>query len=74
MRIDRLHLENFKKYGILITIKSNDVHALVDRLAARDVVVSSRDNNLRISPHFYNNHSDVERVLEALRANKDLLA
>lgn len=58
----------------LITIKSNDVHALVDRLAARKIVVSSRENNLRISPHFYNNHADIERVLEGLKANRDLLA
>jgi selenocysteine lyase/cysteine desulfurase len=58
----------------LITIKSNDVHALVDRLAARGIVVSSRENNLRVSPHFYNNHADIERVLEGLKANKDLLA
>jgi selenocysteine lyase/cysteine desulfurase len=37
-------------------------------------VVSSRDHNLRVSPHFYNNHADIDRVLEGLRANKDLLA
>ena len=60
--------------GALVTIKSTDVHALVDRLAARGIVVSSRDNNLRVSPHFYNNHADIERVLEGLRANRDLLA
>jgi selenocysteine lyase/cysteine desulfurase len=60
--------------GALVTIKSNDVHTLVDRFAARGIVVSSRDDNLRISPHFYNNHADVERVLEGLRANRDLLA
>jgi selenocysteine lyase/cysteine desulfurase len=46
---------------------------LVERLSARGIVTSSRENNLRISPHFYNNHGDVERVLEALRANKELL-
>jgi selenocysteine lyase/cysteine desulfurase len=60
--------------GPLVTIKSNDVGALVKRLAARGIVSSSRDSNLRLSAHFYNNHADVERVLEALRANKDLLA
>ena len=58
----------------LVTIKSNDVHALVERMAARGIVLSSRDNNLRVSPHFYNNHADIERVLEGLRANRDLLA
>jgi selenocysteine lyase/cysteine desulfurase len=60
--------------GALITIKSRDVNALVGRLAAQGIIVSSRENNLRISPHFYNNHADIERVLEGLRANKELLA
>jgi selenocysteine lyase/cysteine desulfurase len=62
------------QHGALITIKANDVNALVKRLAARHIVVSSRDQNLRISPHFYNNHGDIERVLEALKVNKELLA
>jgi selenocysteine lyase/cysteine desulfurase len=60
--------------GALITIRSTDVHALVDRLASRGIVVSSREHNLRVSPHFYNSHADIDRVLEGLRANKDLLA
>src|SRR5262245_13275682 len=60
--------------GALITIKSRDVTALVGRLAERGIITSSRESNLRVSPHFYNNHADVERVLEALRANKELLA
>ncbi len=60
--------------GALITIKSRDVQALVGRLAARGIIVSSREHNLRVSPHFYNNHQDIERVLEALRANQELMA
>jgi selenocysteine lyase/cysteine desulfurase len=60
--------------GALITIKSRDVNALVGRLAERGIITSSRENNLRVSPHFYNNHADIERVLEALRANKELMA
>ncbi|MDQ4074867.1 MAG: aminotransferase class V-fold PLP-dependent enzyme, partial [Chloroflexota bacterium] len=60
--------------GALVTIKSNDIHTLVHRLAERSIVASSRDDNLRISPHFYNNHDDIEQVLEGLRANRELLA
>lgn len=60
--------------GALVTIKSSDVHALVNRMAAHNIVVSSRDQNLRVSPHFYNTHVDIERVLEALHKHRDLLA
>jgi selenocysteine lyase/cysteine desulfurase len=60
--------------GALVTIKSRDVSTLVGRLAARGIITSNRESNLRVSPHFYNNHQDIERVLEALRANKELLA
>lgn len=62
-----------KQHGALVTIKSNDVHQLVNRLAAQGVITSSRDNNLRISPHFYNTLDDIEAVLAALKKNRDLL-
>ncbi len=62
-----------KQHGALITIKSNDVHQLVNRLAAQGIVTSSRDNNLRLSPHFYNTLADIDAVLATLRKNRDLL-
>ncbi len=62
-----------RQHGALITIKSNDVGQLVNRLAAGGVITSSRDNNLRISPHFYNTMGDIEATLAALKKNRDLL-
>jgi selenocysteine lyase/cysteine desulfurase len=62
-----------KQHGALITIKSNDVHQLVNRLAAKHIITSSRDNNLRVSPHFYNTFEDVDIVIAALKKNRDLL-
>jgi selenocysteine lyase/cysteine desulfurase len=62
-----------KRRGALITLKSNDVTQLVKRLAAQGIITSSRDNNLRLSPHFYNTLGDIDHVLGALKKHRDLL-
>src|SRR5258708_2219447 len=62
-----------KQHGALITVKSNDVHQLVNRMAPPGIITSSRDNNLLISPHFYNTLEDIDTVLAALKKNRDLL-
>jgi selenocysteine lyase/cysteine desulfurase len=59
--------------GPLLAIASRDEHALVAALAADGIVTSSRDGNLRVSPHCYNDESDVEAVLAALRRHRELL-
>jgi selenocysteine lyase/cysteine desulfurase len=61
------------KHGALITVRSHKVDLLVKWLAADNIIVSSRDHNLRISPHFYNNQEDVNRLLDALTKHKALL-
>ncbi len=61
-------------HGPMIAIASTDEHALVDAMAADGVIVSSRDGNLRVSPHFYNNSTDVKVVLSSLEKNRHLLA
>ncbi len=40
--------------------------AVLGRLAERNVHVSIRGENMRITPHLYNNDEDVERLLQAL--------
>lgn len=60
--------------GALLCIASTDAPELVRRLAAERIVASSRDDNLRISPHCYNTAEDVEAVLTALARDRDLLA
>ena len=63
-----------ERHGALICIRSTDVNALVAALASRGIVTSERDGNLRISAHAYNTVEDVDAVLDALRANRGLLA
>jgi selenocysteine lyase/cysteine desulfurase len=60
--------------GALICIASTDVTALVAAMAAQGIVTSERDGNLRVSAHAYNTEGDIDAVLEALRANRELLA
>jgi selenocysteine lyase/cysteine desulfurase len=60
--------------GPLLTIPALDDNALVAALAERDVITSCRDGRLRAGFHFYNTLEDVERFVDALLANRALLA
>jgi selenocysteine lyase/cysteine desulfurase len=60
--------------GPLICVVSTDPNAFVEALAAERIVTSTRDSNLRISLHLYNVEEDVDRILAALAANRELLA
>lgn len=59
--------------GPMIAIPSLDAPTLVSRLDAADIVTSSRDGNVRVMFHAYNDDADVERLLAALEANRELL-
>jgi selenocysteine lyase/cysteine desulfurase len=63
----------WQERGALTCVASTDAEALVATLAERRIVSSSRDGNLRISPHCYNAREDIEAVLEALREHRALL-
>ena len=55
-------------------VRSTDVGALVAALAAERIVVSSREDKLRIALHLYNVEADVDTLLDALARNRSLLA
>ena len=60
--------------GPLVCVRSTDVGALVAALAAERIVVSSREDKLRIALHLYNVEADLDTLLEALARNRSLLA
>jgi selenocysteine lyase/cysteine desulfurase len=58
--------------GPLVVLQCPEAAALVERLAAKNIVCSSRHDGLRLSFHLYNTLNDVEVVLGALEQNLDL--
>ena len=62
------------KHGAMLAIASRDQNAHVAALEEYKVITSCRDGNVRISPHFYNDDSDVEAVVSAFAKTRELLA
>ena len=60
--------------GPLACVRSTDVEALVQALAEERIVVSSREDKLRVAFHLYNVEEDVDTLLSALRRHRSLLA
>jgi selenocysteine lyase/cysteine desulfurase len=60
--------------GPLVCVRSTDVDALVAALAAERIVVSSREDKLRVALHLYNVDEDVDALLDALARHRGLLA
>ncbi|MCP4361371.1 MAG: aminotransferase class V-fold PLP-dependent enzyme, partial [Chloroflexi bacterium] len=61
------------KHGALITLRSHKVDLLVKWLEKDNIIVSGRDDNLRLSPHFYNNQEDVNKLMDCLTKHQELL-
>ena len=63
-----------RRRGPLVCIRARDVGELVETLAADRIVVSSREDKLRVALHLYNVDQDVDTLLAALTRNRALLA
>jgi kynureninase len=63
-----------EKRGALVCIASIDAPGLGAELEKDRIVTSDRDGNLRISAHAYNTAEDVQVLLDAVAANRSLLA
>ena len=63
-----------RRRGPLVCVRARDVAELVEALAAHRIVVSSREDKLRVALHLYNVDADVDTLLEALARNRALLA
>lgn len=59
--------------GPSVCIRSVDDNALVAKLAERNIVTSCRDGNVRATFHAYNDESDIDALVSAVVANRDLL-
>jgi kynureninase len=53
---------------VRVRIEKGRAEEVLHSLFERDVVVDQRDDALRISPHFFNDESDIERCFAELRA------
>jgi selenocysteine lyase/cysteine desulfurase len=59
--------------GPLVVLRMKDAEAMVQKMAANNIVVSNRMDGLRVSFHLYNTFNDVGTVLDLLKQNVDLV-
>jgi selenocysteine lyase/cysteine desulfurase len=56
-----------RRHGPMVALPSSDPARLCDFLGSRDIVTSFRDRCMRATFHFYNDESDVDALIAALR-------
>lgn len=61
------------RHGALMTLQCTDAAMLRSNLMEEGIVTSYRNEVLRVSPHFFNEASDVERLFEGLDRHRQLL-
>lgn len=59
--------------GAMVALRAHDAPAMVEALHQADIITSSRDGNVRLSPHFYNNDDDIDTVFRAIEHHRSLM-
>ncbi|HSK19988.1 MAG TPA: aminotransferase class V-fold PLP-dependent enzyme [Longimicrobiales bacterium] len=54
----------------LVMIPHEDPAGAVQRLADHDIIVDSRPGYVRVSPHFYNTHDEIDRFVQVLAGGR----
>lgn len=79
--IERLDSEGFviatprdpARRGAQVAVRTHDMAAAVQQLAQRDIVVTSRDDNIRAAFHYYNTPTDIDVLMAALDEIRPLM-
>jgi selenocysteine lyase/cysteine desulfurase len=60
-------LEEEKGRSGIIVFKERNAQEVVRKLGRRRIMVSARGNGIRVSPHFYNNENDIDKLASELK-------
>ncbi len=62
------HEHESERSGIVSFVPKDDPAALAAKLSTAGVIISQRGNFIRVSPHFYNSHAEIDRTLAVIAA------
>ncbi|MGB2698672.1 MAG: aminotransferase class V-fold PLP-dependent enzyme [Candidatus Zixiibacteriota bacterium] len=54
----------------ILSFSGKNSRALYQKLCKKNIIVSYRENAIRVSPHFYNTKEEIKRLIEVLRKNE----
>lgn len=55
----------------IVNFKIGKPQKVTDRLNKKGIVVSTRANGIRVSPHFYNTEEEIDKLIEEIKKLKD---
>ncbi len=64
---------NPARRGPQVAVRSNNMEAAVAELARRNIIVTSRDGNVRSAFHYYNTTDDIETLIENFKTMEGLM-